>query len=212
MAGHVQRRLLQQGRGAELLTQARAGFYGPGLLPRALPVFVAANDPHAAEVVRLGAVLQLSKATGGNDQVDVNTSNIDTMILLSGLLADEFRSAVQHVVGHQEAVVAVCIGPNDDMEARRKDIADGGDGVGRADLLHVQQHVGLVHRSRGQRVGQPRQRAQRGDAQDQPAPGHQGLEVRAPRQRAGVRLGQRFDPLDQLGRRGDAGLVCSLKE
>jgi hypothetical protein len=37
-------------------------------------------------------VLQLSKATGGNDQVDVNTSNVDAMVLLSGLLADEFRS------------------------------------------------------------------------------------------------------------------------
>ena len=50
------------------------------------------RTPAGADALRLGALLQLSKATGGNDQVDVNTSNIDTMILLSGLLADEFRS------------------------------------------------------------------------------------------------------------------------
>ncbi len=50
------------------------------------------RTPAGADALRLGAVLQLSKATGGNDQLDVNTSNVDTMILLSGLLADEFRS------------------------------------------------------------------------------------------------------------------------
>jgi hypothetical protein len=50
------------------------------------------RTPAGAEALRLGAVLQLSKATAGNDQLDVNTSNIDTMLLLSGLLADEFRS------------------------------------------------------------------------------------------------------------------------
>ena len=41
-----------------------------------------------------------------------------------GRLAAEFVVALEHVVGPQEAVAAVCIGPDDDMEARRKDIAD----------------------------------------------------------------------------------------
>jgi starch-binding outer membrane protein, SusD/RagB family len=50
------------------------------------------QSPAGADALRLGAILQLSKATGGNDQIDVNTSNIDSMTLLSGLLADEYRS------------------------------------------------------------------------------------------------------------------------
>ena len=39
-------------------------------------------------------------------------------------LAEEFVHAMQHVVGPQEEIATVCIGPNDDMERRRKDIAD----------------------------------------------------------------------------------------
>lgn len=39
-----------------------------------------------------------------------------------GRLADEFVSALEHVVGSQEHVATVCIGPDDDMEQRRKDI------------------------------------------------------------------------------------------
>ena len=52
-----------------------------------------------------------------------------------GRLADEFVTAMVHVVGPQEAVATIAIGPEDDMEARRADIAtaiaevDGGDGV-----------------------------------------------------------------------------------
>jgi PTS system mannose-specific IIA component len=41
-----------------------------------------------------------------------------------GKLAEEFVHAMQHVVGRQDAVATVCIGPNDDMERRRKEIAD----------------------------------------------------------------------------------------
>ena len=41
-----------------------------------------------------------------------------------GRLAEEFVHAMQHVVGRQEAVATVCIGPNDDMERRRREIAD----------------------------------------------------------------------------------------
>jgi PTS system mannose-specific IIA component len=47
------------------------------------------------------------------------------MILVThGKLAEEFVHAMQHVVGRQEAVATVCIGPNDDMEKRRKEISD----------------------------------------------------------------------------------------
>ena len=39
-------------------------------------------------------------------------------------LAEEFVHAMEHVVGKQEAVATVCIGPEDDMERRRREIAD----------------------------------------------------------------------------------------
>ncbi len=41
-----------------------------------------------------------------------------------GRLAAEFVTAMEHVVGKQQAIAAICIGPDDDMEARRNDIAD----------------------------------------------------------------------------------------
>ena len=49
---------------------------------------------------------------------------IGMILVTHGKLAEEFVHAMQHVVGRQEAVATVCIGPNDDMEARRREIAD----------------------------------------------------------------------------------------
>jgi len=49
---------------------------------------------------------------------------IGMILVTHGKLAEEFVHAMQHVVGHQDAVATVCIGPNDDMERRRKEIAD----------------------------------------------------------------------------------------
>lgn len=49
---------------------------------------------------------------------------IGLILVTHGALADEFIQAMQHVVGRQSDMIAVCIGPNDDMERRRKDIAD----------------------------------------------------------------------------------------
>jgi mannose PTS system EIIA component len=52
------------------------------------------------------------------------THHMIGMILVThGRLAEEFVHAMEHVVGRQEAVATVCIGPNDDMEKRRKQIA-----------------------------------------------------------------------------------------
>ncbi len=48
---------------------------------------------------------------------------IGLVLVTHGRLAAEFITAMEHVVGPQEAVEAVCIGPDDDMEARRNDIA-----------------------------------------------------------------------------------------
>jgi PTS system mannose-specific IIA component len=45
------------------------------------------------------------------------------MVLVThGRLADELVNALEHVVGPQPSVATVCIGPDDDMEQRRRDI------------------------------------------------------------------------------------------
>jgi PTS system mannose-specific IIA component len=47
---------------------------------------------------------------------------IGIVLVTHGQLAREFVSACEHVVGPQEHMTAVCIGPNDDMEERRQEI------------------------------------------------------------------------------------------
>ncbi len=60
---------------------------------------------------------------------------IGLILVTHGTLADEFVVAMEHVVGPQKQIATVCIGPRDDMEQRRKDIAtaiktvDDGEGV-----------------------------------------------------------------------------------
>ena len=60
---------------------------------------------------------------------------IGLVIVTHGRLAEEFVLAMEHVVGPQTAVRAISIGPEDDMEQRRKDIVaaarsvDDGSGV-----------------------------------------------------------------------------------
>jgi PTS system mannose-specific IIA component len=48
---------------------------------------------------------------------------IGMILVTHGRLAEEFVHAMEHVVGQQPDVATVCIGPHDDMEARRKEIA-----------------------------------------------------------------------------------------
>ena len=47
---------------------------------------------------------------------------IGLVLVTHGQLATEFITAMEHVVGPQDAIEGVCIGPDDDMEARRADI------------------------------------------------------------------------------------------
>src|SRR4029077_11575277 len=60
---------------------------------------------------------------------------IGIVLVTHGRLAVEFRSALEHVVGPQNQIETVTIGPDDDVEQRRKDIieaverVDTGDGV-----------------------------------------------------------------------------------
>ena len=60
---------------------------------------------------------------------------IGMVLVTHGRLAKELIAALEHVVGPQSNIFAICIGPDDDMEKRRSDIvksateADFGDGV-----------------------------------------------------------------------------------
>ncbi len=65
-----------------------------------------------------------------------NVSEMIGLVLVThGRLAEEFVTAMVHVVGPQERVATISIGPDDDMETRRADIAsaiaavDAGRGV-----------------------------------------------------------------------------------
>ena len=48
---------------------------------------------------------------------------IGLVLVTHGRLAAEFIAALEHVVGAQTMLEGICIGPDDDMEARRADIA-----------------------------------------------------------------------------------------
>ena len=60
---------------------------------------------------------------------------IGMVLVTHGLLAVEFRAALEHVVGPQSQCATITIDPDDDMEQRRLDIVeavravDSGDGV-----------------------------------------------------------------------------------
>lgn len=60
---------------------------------------------------------------------------IGLVLVTHGRLASEFIVAMEHVVGPQQQIEGICIGPEDDMEERRGQIAeairavDGGVGV-----------------------------------------------------------------------------------
>ena len=60
---------------------------------------------------------------------------IGLVLVTHGRLASEFIVAMEHVVGPQRQIEGICIGPEDDMEERRSQIAaairsvDQGDGV-----------------------------------------------------------------------------------
>ena len=47
---------------------------------------------------------------------------IGLVLVTHGRLALELVAALEHVVGPQETIATVCIGPDDDMEQRRQEI------------------------------------------------------------------------------------------
>ena len=60
---------------------------------------------------------------------------IGVVLVTHSKLAFELISALEHIVGPQEKIAALCIGPEDDIDQRRKEIlkyihdVDQGDGV-----------------------------------------------------------------------------------
>jgi mannose PTS system EIIA component len=54
---------------------------------------------------------------------------IGLVLVTHGRLAVEFVTAMEHVVGPQDAMATICIDPDDDMELRRADIAQSIAGV-----------------------------------------------------------------------------------
>ena len=61
---------------------------------------------------------------------------IGLVLVTHGRLAAEFISALEHVVGKQLAMEAICIGPDDKMDIRRDDIA--------AAITKVDQGLGVI--------------------------------------------------------------------
>ncbi len=49
---------------------------------------------------------------------------IGIVIVTHGHLAEEFRAALEHVVGPQEQIATICIQPDDNMEERRSAILE----------------------------------------------------------------------------------------
>src|SRR3954451_24363030 len=69
------------------------------------------------------AWLRSAQNSGSAPRSDWNSNIMIGMVLVThGQLATEFRSALEHVVGPQEQLETITIGPDDDMEPRRKDI------------------------------------------------------------------------------------------
>ncbi len=58
---------------------------------------------------------------------------IGLVLVTHGRLASEFIVAMEHVVGPQQQIAPICIGPEDDMEERRHQIAEAVKGVDTGD-------------------------------------------------------------------------------
>src|ERR1700749_5275727 len=97
---------------------------------------------HAPEIEGKGPCAGASDGQDGHPFVRCNRDApagsfmIGLVLVTHGRLAVEFRAALEHVVGPQGQIESVTIGPEDDVEERRKDIieavkrVDSGDGVG----------------------------------------------------------------------------------
>ncbi|MDX8354077.1 PTS fructose transporter subunit IIA [Cognatiyoonia sp. IB215182] len=58
---------------------------------------------------------------------------IGIVIVAHGGLAQEYLAAVEHVVGHQDGMISIAIGPDDDRAAKQTEICDAADAVDTGD-------------------------------------------------------------------------------
>src|SRR5213076_1980412 len=76
-----------------------------------------------------------ARRIGGPAASGMRPRMIGMVLVTHGRLAAEFVAALEHIVGPQAQIEAVCIGADDDMEKRRQDIlrsiaaVDTGDGA-----------------------------------------------------------------------------------
>jgi len=68
--------------------------------------------------------VQVGGDQAGRKSPSDDTSLIGMVLVTHGNLARELVAALEHVVGPQSKVASVCIGPEDDMEQRRREILD----------------------------------------------------------------------------------------
>ena len=72
---------------------------------------------------RFGRAARTCAGTG-TCQEDARQPMIGVVIVAHGGLAGEFRAALEHVVGRQERLESLSIGPEDDVEARRLELIE----------------------------------------------------------------------------------------
>lgn len=98
------------------------------------PVYVASHKRQKALALGLGMVM-IEVLSCGAPYAPAGDSMIGLVLVTHGRLATEFRSALEHVVGPQDQIEPITIGPDDNVEQRRRDIieavkkVDTGDGV-----------------------------------------------------------------------------------
>src|SRR5262249_51061873 len=83
---------------------------------------------HGQKINRMTPCTQTSDREDGGPFVrrtaPAGSSMIGLVLVTHGRLAVEFRSALEHVVGPQRQIEVVTIGPDDDVDQRRKDIIE----------------------------------------------------------------------------------------
>jgi PTS system mannose-specific IIA component len=73
---------------------------------------------------RFGRAAPTCEAGAGPCQEDAHLPMIGVVIVAHGGLAGEFKAALEHVVGRQERLESLSIGPEDDVEARRLELIE----------------------------------------------------------------------------------------
>ena len=64
----------------------------------------------------------------------IENGMIGLVVVTHGRLAEEFRVALEHIVGPQEQLATICIGPDDDLEGTERPQDGDGDGTATADM------------------------------------------------------------------------------